>query len=67
VHAKELKLNSPDEFERLKALSSEDADHEFYIKAHPLPPKWEFLGAEDQLAQMYGQDIETQHTVNVKK
>jgi hypothetical protein len=61
-------LNSPDEFDRLKALSCEDAKHEFYITKNSLPlPKWEFMGDSDALAAMCGQAVETQSMVNVKK
>jgi hypothetical protein len=56
IHSRELKQNSPAEFERLQSLPSEEQESEFYRTKYPLPPKWQYenpLG-EAELIQQYG-------------
>jgi hypothetical protein len=56
THSKELKINSPDEFDRIKALSSEEQEHEYYQTKHELPlPHWTYEGHEEELIQVCDQ------------
>jgi hypothetical protein len=54
---------NPDEYQRLMALPRKDAEHEFYITAHPPLPKWEWVGRESELIEVC--DRQSQRNVRV--
>jgi hypothetical protein len=51
-HGVELKESNPTEYVRLRSLSRDDRETEYYRTKHPLPPKWGFVGDEAALAAM---------------
>lgn len=55
IHYQELRREHPEEIERLKGLSSDERDHEYYKLKHRLPrPRWTYEGNEDELIRVYG-------------
>ncbi len=52
-HERELRQNEPETVEWLKTLSSEEAEHQFYMTLHGLPlPKWEYEPSPEQTATL---------------
>ena len=50
IHYQELRREDPEEIERLKGLSSDERDHEYYKLKHRLPrPRWTYEGNEERV------------------